>query len=125
MPVRVPPGSPAQMLMILRCVRPLRIFTLVPHMRKVVYELCRGFKEILLVSKKKILLIGRSSVASALTGAFRDPVYDIVDYILAEFFKQLKNNYYEVFFFLIIIINEIHFKFAVNRLTLNIYSKDF
>lgn len=35
--------------MILRCVRPLRIFTLVPHMRKVVYELCRGFKEILLV----------------------------------------------------------------------------
>lgn len=98
MPVRVPPGSPAQMLMILRCVRPLRIFTLVPHMRKVVYELCRGFKEILLVSKKMILLIGRS-VASTLTGAFRDPVYIIVDYILAEFFIQLKNNYYEVFFF--------------------------
>ncbi len=36
--------------MILRCVRPLRIFTLVPHMRKVVDELCRGFKEIFLVS---------------------------------------------------------------------------
>lgn len=36
--------------MILRCLRPLRIFTLVPHMRKVVYELCRGFKEILLVN---------------------------------------------------------------------------
>ncbi|KOB79544.1 Voltage-gated ion channel [Operophtera brumata] len=49
MPRRVPPGSLAQMLMILRCVRPLRIFTLVPHMRKVVYELCRGFKEILLM----------------------------------------------------------------------------
>nr|XP_032529661.1 sodium leak channel non-selective protein isoform X2 [Danaus plexippus plexippus] len=57
MPVRVPPGSPAQMLMILRCVRPLRIFTLVPHMRKVVYELCRGFKEILLVSTLLILLM--------------------------------------------------------------------
>ncbi|KAM3964668.1 LOW QUALITY PROTEIN: sodium leak channel non-selective protein na [Aphomia sociella] len=57
MPVRVPPGSAAQMLMILRCVRPLRIFTLVPHMRKVVYELCRGFKEILLVSTLLILLM--------------------------------------------------------------------
>lgn len=43
--------------MILRCVRPLRIFTLVPHMRKVVYELCRGFKEILLVSTLLILLM--------------------------------------------------------------------
>lgn len=51
MPVKVPSGSLAQFLMVLRCVRPLRIFTLVPHMRKVVYELCRGFKEILLVSK--------------------------------------------------------------------------
>lgn len=39
--------------MILRCLRPLRIFTLVPHMRKVVYELCRGFKEILLVRHLK------------------------------------------------------------------------
>ncbi|XP_041968063.1 sodium leak channel non-selective protein [Aricia agestis] len=57
MPVRVPPGSGAQLLMILRCVRPLRIFTLVPHMRKVVYELCRGFKEILLVSTLLILLM--------------------------------------------------------------------
>ncbi|XP_050361500.1 sodium leak channel NALCN isoform X3 [Nymphalis io] len=57
MPPRVPPGSAAQMLMILRCVRPLRIFTLVPHMRKVVYELCRGFKEILLVSTLLILLM--------------------------------------------------------------------
>ncbi|XP_061707106.1 sodium leak channel NALCN isoform X1 [Cydia pomonella] len=57
MPRRVPPGSAAQMLMILRCVRPLRIFTLVPHMRKVVYELCRGFKEILLVSTLLILLM--------------------------------------------------------------------
>lgn len=49
MPRNVPPNSVAQLLMILRCVRPLRIFTLVPHMRKVVDELCRGFKEIFLV----------------------------------------------------------------------------
>lgn len=57
MPRQVPSNSPAQLLMILRCVRPLRIFTLVPHMRKVVYELCRGFKEILLVSTLLILLM--------------------------------------------------------------------
>ncbi|XP_063985315.1 sodium leak channel NALCN isoform X1 [Diachasmimorpha longicaudata] len=57
MPKNVPPNSSAQVLMILRCVRPLRIFTLVPHMRKVVYELCRGFKEILLVSILLILLM--------------------------------------------------------------------
>ncbi|XP_058810825.1 sodium leak channel NALCN isoform X2 [Phymastichus coffea] len=57
MPRSVPPNSSAQLLMILRCVRPLRIFTLVPHMRKVVYELCRGFKEILLVSILLILLM--------------------------------------------------------------------
>ncbi|XP_030767372.1 sodium leak channel non-selective protein isoform X2 [Sitophilus oryzae] len=57
MPRRVPPNSGAQLLMILRCLRPLRIFTLVPHMSKVVYELCRGFKEILLVSTLLILLI--------------------------------------------------------------------
>lgn len=57
MPNQVPSNSPAQLIMILRCVRPLRIFTLVPHMRKVVYELCRGFKEILLVSTLLILLM--------------------------------------------------------------------
>ncbi|XP_067640360.1 sodium leak channel NALCN isoform X2 [Eurosta solidaginis] len=57
MPKQIPTSSGAQLLMILRCVRPLRIFTLVPHMRKVVYELCRGFKEILLVSTLLILLM--------------------------------------------------------------------
>ena len=50
MPVYVPANSGPQILLILRaCLRPLRIFILVPHMRQVVYELCRGFKEILLV----------------------------------------------------------------------------
>ena len=43
-------GSPKHILLILRCMRPLRIFILVPHIRKVVYELVRGAKEILLVS---------------------------------------------------------------------------
>ncbi|XP_063698698.1 sodium leak channel NALCN isoform X3 [Culicoides brevitarsis] len=57
MPKSVPSNSGAQALMILRCLRPLRIFTLVPHMSKVVYELCRGFKEILLVSTLLILLM--------------------------------------------------------------------
>lgn len=49
MPTNVATNSGAHLLMICRCVRPLRIFSLVPHMRKVVDELCRGFKEILLV----------------------------------------------------------------------------
>nr|XP_014343626.1 PREDICTED: sodium leak channel non-selective protein [Latimeria chalumnae] len=50
MPQNVPPKSGAQLLMMLRCLRPLRIFKLVPQMRKVVRELFSGFKEIFLVS---------------------------------------------------------------------------
>ena len=57
MPQRVEPNSPAQFLMLLRCFRPLRIFILVPHMRRVVSELCKGFKEILLVAVLLIVLI--------------------------------------------------------------------
>lgn len=57
MPKTVGQNSTAQMLMILRCLRPLRIFILFSHMRRVVYELLRGFKEILLVSVLLILLI--------------------------------------------------------------------
>jgi hypothetical protein len=53
----VPQGSGAQAVMVLRCLRPLRIYNLVPHMRKVVFELCRGFKEILLVSILLIVLL--------------------------------------------------------------------
>jgi len=56
-PENVPVGSWQQTLMVARCVRPLRIFSLVPHMRKVVYELCRGFKEIALVSVLLIVLL--------------------------------------------------------------------
>lgn len=57
MPEQVRPGSKEQAILLLRCVRPLRIFKLVPHMRRSVIELCRGFREILLVSVLLILLI--------------------------------------------------------------------
>ncbi|KER32811.1 hypothetical protein T265_01113 [Opisthorchis viverrini] len=42
------PESGEHILMVLRCLRPLRIFCLVPQMRRVVYELVRGFREILM-----------------------------------------------------------------------------
>ena len=57
MPDRVAQNSGEQILLILRCLRPLRIFILVPHMRRVVFELCRGFKEICLVSVLLIVLM--------------------------------------------------------------------
>ncbi|TNN57773.1 Sodium leak channel non-selective protein [Liparis tanakae] len=50
LPPDVPPESGAQLLMMLRSLRPLRIFKLVPQMRKVVREVIKGFKEIFLVS---------------------------------------------------------------------------
>lgn len=37
--------------------RPLRIYTLVPQIKRVVVELCKGFKEILLVTILLILLV--------------------------------------------------------------------
>ncbi|PAA57585.1 hypothetical protein BOX15_Mlig029264g3 [Macrostomum lignano] len=46
----VRPGSIEQWLMVFRCLRPLRIFSLVPQLRRVVYELVRGFREIFMVS---------------------------------------------------------------------------
>jgi hypothetical protein len=57
LPRHVPANSVAQFLMLLRTTRPLRIFILVPDMRKVVYEVCRGFKEILLVSILLVVLM--------------------------------------------------------------------
>ncbi|CAF3650795.1 unnamed protein product, partial [Rotaria sp. Silwood1] len=56
-PRKVPANSLAQFLMLLRSIRPLRIFILVPDMKKVVYEVCRGFKEILLVSILLVVLM--------------------------------------------------------------------
>lgn len=57
LPEEIPPQSWSQTLLVARCIRPLRIFSLVPHMRKVVYELCRGFKEIALVSVLLVVLL--------------------------------------------------------------------
>lgn len=57
MPEEVEINSWAQLLMIFRAMRPLRIYTLVPHIRRVVVELCRGFKEILLVTVLLIVLM--------------------------------------------------------------------
>lgn len=56
MPEEVEPQSLAQCFMLLRCVRPLRIFSLIPHMRQVIYELVRGFKAIFLVCVLLFLL---------------------------------------------------------------------
>ncbi|CAM9262063.1 unnamed protein product, partial [Lampetra planeri] len=50
LPRSVAPSSGVQLLLVLRCLRPLRIFKLVPQMRKVVREVFSGFKEIFLVS---------------------------------------------------------------------------
>ena len=41
---------PSQTLMTLRCIRPLKIFRLVPQIRNVVVEMFRGFKEIVMVT---------------------------------------------------------------------------
>ncbi|CAF0876504.1 unnamed protein product [Rotaria sordida] len=57
LPRYVPANSAAQFLMLIRATRPLRIIILVPDMRKVVYEVCRGFKEILLVSILLVVLM--------------------------------------------------------------------
>jgi len=55
LPRRIEANSLAQFLMLLRSTRPLRIFILLPDMRKIVYEVCRGFKEILLVISFSLL----------------------------------------------------------------------
>ncbi|KAI6241045.1 Sodium leak channel non-selective protein [Aphelenchoides fujianensis] len=57
MPKHVEINSLAQLLMIFRAMRPLRIYTLVPQIRRVVVELCKGFKEIILVTILLVLLV--------------------------------------------------------------------
>ena len=57
MPRRVQANSGAMLLMIFRALRPLRIYTLVPHIRRVVVELFKGFREILLVTIILVLLM--------------------------------------------------------------------
>uniref|UniRef100_A0A8R1DJ77 Sodium leak channel NALCN n=1 Tax=Caenorhabditis japonica TaxID=281687 RepID=A0A8R1DJ77_CAEJA len=57
MPKHVEINSLAQFLMICRAMRPLRIYTLVPHIRRVVFEFFRGFKEIVLVTILMIVVM--------------------------------------------------------------------
>lgn len=57
LPKSVEINSIAQLLMIFRAMRPLRIYTLVPHIRRVVLEFFRGFKEILLVTILMIVVM--------------------------------------------------------------------
>ena len=56
-PHPIPARSGAQVLMVLRCLRPLRIITLVPKMQKVILELVGGYKEILKVSALQFMLM--------------------------------------------------------------------
>ncbi|EDO45174.1 predicted protein, partial [Nematostella vectensis] len=56
-PKSVPVNSGAQMLMIFRCLRPLRVLTLMPKMKKVILELVGGYKEILKVSALQLILM--------------------------------------------------------------------
>ncbi|PAV69982.1 hypothetical protein WR25_10925 isoform D [Diploscapter pachys] len=57
MPKKVAINSLAQLLMIFRAMRPLRIYTLVPHIRRVVVEFFRGIKEILLVTVLMVVVM--------------------------------------------------------------------
>ena len=56
-PHSIPARSGAQVLMVLRCLRPLRIVTLVPKMQKVILELVGGYKEILKVSAVQFMVM--------------------------------------------------------------------
>nr|XP_039260022.1 sodium leak channel non-selective protein-like isoform X1 [Styela clava] len=53
----IPAQSGGQMLLVLRCLRPLRIFRLVPQIRNVVIELFRGFKDIIMVAILQVALM--------------------------------------------------------------------
>ncbi|PIC12425.1 hypothetical protein B9Z55_028444 [Caenorhabditis nigoni] len=57
MPTHIEINSWAQLLMICRASRPLRVYALIPHIRRVVVELCRGFREILLVTILLVVLM--------------------------------------------------------------------
>jgi len=57
MPRHVEINSGQQFLMICRAMRPLRIYTLVPHIKRVVVELVKGFKEIALVTILMIVVM--------------------------------------------------------------------
>ena len=56
-PKKIEPFSAAQILLLLRALRPLRIITLAPPLRKVVHILVRGYKDILKVGVLQLLLM--------------------------------------------------------------------
>lgn len=56
-PHPIPARSGPQVLMVLRCLRPLRLVTLVPKMQQVILELVGGYKEILKVSALQFMLM--------------------------------------------------------------------
>lgn len=93
-PDRVPPNSFGQILMILRCARPLRMFILVPHMRQVVVELFRGFKEIFLVSVLlAVLMYAFASFGVQLFGGklarCNDPAVKLREHCTGVFWRPL------------------------------------
>ncbi|GMR47689.1 hypothetical protein PMAYCL1PPCAC_17884, partial [Pristionchus mayeri] len=57
MPKKVEINSLAQLFLLFRAMRPLRVYTLVPHIRRVVVEFFRGLKEILLVTILMIIVM--------------------------------------------------------------------
>lgn len=65
MPTHIEINSWAQLLMICRAMRPLRVYALIPHIRRVVVELCRGFREILLVSLTLTLTLTLSLILTS------------------------------------------------------------
>lgn len=88
MPQHVEINSFAQFLMIFRAMRPLRIYTLVPHIRRVVVELCKGFRDMLLVTIFLILLMfvfasfGVQIAGGQLAGCNDSTIKNRVNYIL-------------------------------------------
>ncbi|CAJ0929068.1 unnamed protein product, partial [Mesorhabditis belari] len=102
MPESVEINSLAQMLMICRAMRPLRIYTLVPHIRRVVLEFFRGLKEILLVTILLIVLMFIFAVMSVqIVGgklaACNDPNVTIRDNCTGVFEQKIFVTRMEVF----------------------------
>ncbi|EDO45175.1 predicted protein, partial [Nematostella vectensis] len=93
-PKSVPVNSGAQMLMIFRCLRPLRVLTLMPKMKKVILELVGGYKEILKVSALQLILmfsfaIYGVQVFSGKLGRCSDPSITVKSDCKGLFYVQL------------------------------------
>lgn len=85
--------------------RPLRIYTLVPHIRRVVVELCKGFKEIVLVTTLLVLFLfifasfGVQTVGGKLAGcndaSISARVCIFITESLSHFFKENCTGFFE------------------------------